>query len=930
MALVRADFAAFFASVHDGQRPFAWQERLLDSVLEQGRWPDRVVAPTGSGKTAVIDVHVFATAVTAATSARIRLPRRLALVVARRVVVDSHDEHARSVAGLLIQGGGVLSEVAAALTGLRLSIGQRGEAVEPLVTARLRGGVPPPRSWLDSPEACAVLTATPDMLGSRLLMQGYGSSSRAWPREAGLLALDTVVVVDEAHLSRQLLRTARRVGDLTAASGTALTGAVPALQVVETSATPEQGGGTEVGVTPEDLSDEVLAARLTRPKPVSLHPVADWPLTGKGSSVRPSIGAVVDAVRATHAAHGSTVGCVLNRVAAAVEVASRLREGGLSVELLVGRQRPADVDALRRRRPGLLSIQGSSEVDVLVATQTVEVGVDLDLAALVTELAPGAALAQRSGRVNRVGRRESGPITVVVPAKPPVAGDEVLPYDAVDLADALQWCERRAADPAGFAPWAIRTDPPPGQASRRTLLQRVEVSDSWLFARTGDDLAARPDLALWLADDLAADLDVGLVCRVGVADDATRATAVLRALPPQPHETFPVSISGLRQLLDTLAAVDDPSGIVLLHRPDEVLLVDPAAPPALRPGDVLVVDASTPVQREGVVTVAAALPADDVLEHAVLDRAGRLAPRPGRLVLRWGAGSLLGPLPGAASDLLEEGPQGQGHDWTRDQRAAFGAALRGVAPDTRLTRERRAELEACATAAADLLERGRVRDLELIVADDIEAPVLLMLVDRRRAVADEDARQVWSPGGDQVPLDVHAEAVAAAVGDLARRVGVSSAAVAALTDAGLHHDDGKADQRFQASLGAEPGGPLLAKSGRRSLAEARRAKSRTGLEKWRHEQLSVALARPELPAEHRDIASRLIGTTHGHGRLGFPHGSARLLGGAADPGEAVALFDEGGWERMMERTDREHGVWVLAYLEALLRAADGRVSGAGS
>ena len=40
---------------------------------------------------------------------------------------------------------------------------------------------------------------------------------------------------------------------------------------------------------------------------------------------------------------------------------------------------------------------------------------DLDLAGIVTELATGSALAQRAGRVNRVGKRAEEPVAIVVP-----------------------------------------------------------------------------------------------------------------------------------------------------------------------------------------------------------------------------------------------------------------------------------------------------------------------------------------------------------------------------------------------------------------------------------------------------------------------------------------------------------------------------------
>ncbi|MGI8594045.1 MAG: hypothetical protein ACR2ML_06715 [Solirubrobacteraceae bacterium] len=53
------DFPAFFAATNGGHAPFQWQRRLAEKLVTTGRWPDRIVAPTGAGKTSAIDVHVF-------------------------------------------------------------------------------------------------------------------------------------------------------------------------------------------------------------------------------------------------------------------------------------------------------------------------------------------------------------------------------------------------------------------------------------------------------------------------------------------------------------------------------------------------------------------------------------------------------------------------------------------------------------------------------------------------------------------------------------------------------------------------------------------------------------------------------------------------------------------------------------------------------
>ena len=50
MTVDRGDFAQFFAAVNGGHKPFRWQERLLDTVLGNGRWPDLIAAPDRGGQ----------------------------------------------------------------------------------------------------------------------------------------------------------------------------------------------------------------------------------------------------------------------------------------------------------------------------------------------------------------------------------------------------------------------------------------------------------------------------------------------------------------------------------------------------------------------------------------------------------------------------------------------------------------------------------------------------------------------------------------------------------------------------------------------------------------------------------------------------------------------------------------------------------------
>jgi CRISPR-associated endonuclease/helicase Cas3 len=930
VSLAREDFAAFFSAVHDGHRPFAWQERLLDEVLARG-WPDTVDAPTGSGKTAVIDVHVFALALAQATGGTLP-PRRLAMIVGRRVLVDGHYEHARSLQKVLTgeEQPKIVRDVAAALRSLSDS-----STDDPLVVARLRGGMPPSRRWVDHPDAAAVLCATPEMWGSRLLFRGYGSSSRAWPREAGLLAVDSVAVVDEAHIARQLLHTARRVATLATKteSDTALWRSP--LQVVETTATPGSGEARRIGVEEADLADEpLLAARLRRPKPVELVPRADW----NRNSVARELARRTAALHAdTDDTAGRTVGCFVNTVDRAVAVAGELREQGLTVVLICGQVRPFDLERLQLDYPGLLSVDGNDNVDVIVSTQTLEVGVDLDLRAVVTELAPGSALAQRVGRVNRRGLRPTGPVVVVTPDDTLRTDARSGPYDHTDLAPALDWIRRRAGDPVGLAPWALRSDPPPPAARRRVLWQRPELANVWQWARTSDELATTPDLDLWLSEDFEPDHVIGLVVRDQLLSSPVDPVELVRILPPRRHEVFGVPLRTARAALsenDTRARKADGGaglrGVVV--RGDDVGPLDwtnteNGRRPELRPGDVIVLDTTValftaPGTRSEhtspqVVTrperQADAHTAADVLEaHAQLGRdlspgevVHRITVRPGDAL--------------ATALTPDEDEPERTQEQIREAIAAFLAT--GGGP--------------IAAQAHQLLTGPSATSTDVIVLPDDDVPQLVLVIDGRRAISDDDLRQEWTPKRGPVLLENHQQDVADRAAALATRLGLPENIVMALRLAGLHHDDGKADKRFQIRLDARAGEILAKSRSQAGPATVRRRHNASGLPpQWRHEQRSVIAAWPNLPVDRvdRDLVARLIGTSHGHGRAGFPHNSAALLH-TNDSAEAkqiaAALFDEGEWDTLIEQTHLGYGAWGCAYLEAVLRAADGQISAEG-
>jgi CRISPR-associated endonuclease/helicase Cas3 len=99
---------------------------------------------------------------------------------------------------------------------------------------------------------------------------------------------------------------------------------------------------------------------------------------------------------------------VANRVAQAQEIYRTLREKVEGVQLL--HSRFIRRDRVEKERTIIGSLQGKNDVDVrvLVATQVVEVSLDVSFDTIFTEVAPVDDLLQRFGRVNRYGEHYEG------------------------------------------------------------------------------------------------------------------------------------------------------------------------------------------------------------------------------------------------------------------------------------------------------------------------------------------------------------------------------------------------------------------------------------------------------------------------------------------------------------------------------------------
>ena len=956
MDLVAADFATFFRAIH-GDPPFPWQQRLVNLLAEGDEWPDVLDLPTGSGKTAALDAAVFHMALRFECPARAAL--RIALVVDRRLVVDDAHKRATKIEKALDEAARAAEaecEVPA-LYGPVVEVARRlqrlaGDGESPLVASRLRGGAPLESDWARTPTQPTILCSTVDQVGSRLLFRGYGVSDRMKPIHAGLFGQHSLILLDEAHLSEPFRQTLHAVQETGRAD----------VRTVLLSATPGIKSRRPFGLTHDDYANHVLKRRLEASKPARLSVVHGDPA-----------GAFLKAARETaerlqrQGVSGPAVGVIVNRVGLAREIFEGLRaleaETGFDTVLLIGRSRDVGRDRIveklspfrtgepRESSASALESEGADARQVslfpdasgdahagplfVVATQCLEVGVDLDLDGLVTQAASFDALRQRFGRLNRAGRPVSA-IGAILALAADIAknADDAVYGDRI--AKSWETLQRIALDDeVDFGITALKRRLQEVKASVTELaMPRARVPTLMpayvdLWSQTSPPPSADPDVGLFLHGVERTSAGVSLVWRSDITTDDLRGdwdpTSLLQLVPPRAAEMIEVPLWSARAWLggsrnterltsmsDTADRGGDEAAYEIGGRERLVFrwagANDPrtgrVSPDELRPGDVLVVPADyggcdefgwAPASDKQVADRASDKGGKwvtDVADEAAFPFQGRrYAVRVARDVVtddsQWDrlldvladdslAGRdlverLLDTLPAESSSDSDDGNEGISR--TRAVREPLGALRH---PKGR-----------SGISAYFPYPDGR-GGIVLVAPYGVREPdaIEARRPDGRPATEDD---QLSRTAGKPWSIDAHTAHVVANVDRFVQTLWDPERPVASdLKLAAYLHDAGKADPRFQTLLSGgdpwnRPDGPAMAKSGKRS---PNGAWEQAGLPRgWRHEALSVRMAQahPRF-AEANDpaLVLWLIGTHHGFGRPFFDF---------ADPHESGSSYE---------------------------------------
>lgn len=441
------NFSNYF-KVITGYAPMRWQQRLFENHFDAGELPSAVSIPTGLGKTTVMAVWLLALARSmkdqGESGGKPPLPRRLVYVVDRRAVVDQATRFAETLRENLGKPEAQAIAQALGLAGTNLPI------------STLRGQFVDNREWLEDPAKPAIIVGTVDMIGSRLLFEGYGVSRKMRPYHAGLMGADALVLLDEAHLVPpfEALLSSIANGAAYGARSEEDSQLIPAFKLLPLSATWRGQTAQPFSLEEKDfldtdgktVTDVVTHERLHARKRLKLQQHGNrksedglaaeaWKLahgTDSGhSDVQGEIfesGLLAESPQNDEGTLRSVriiVYCYSRDVAEKVKIeldkkAKKTAAEG-RIELFVGARRVRERIEAEKRLKDLGFLAGEDRQQTkpafLVATSAGEVGVDLDADHMVCDLVAWERMVQRFGRVNRRGKGNAR-ITVVDTGEP--------------------------------------------------------------------------------------------------------------------------------------------------------------------------------------------------------------------------------------------------------------------------------------------------------------------------------------------------------------------------------------------------------------------------------------------------------------------------------------------------------------------------------
>ncbi len=926
--------------------------------------------PTGTGKTSVIDIALFHLALDASQESERTAPMRIAYVVDRRLVVDDAFDHAYDIYNKLRNPeSSKMQEIADSLKKISFSD-------NPILVTKLRGGMVQESDWYKTPSQPLVLVSTIDQVGSRLLFRGYGVSDSMKPIHAGLLGTDILYIIDEAHMSKPFLDTLKSIQNIKQENK--WVGRLP-FQSIYMSATFEEQNNV---FPPDDRRNQLLANDERLKERLSAHKYVELKKT------KDEYGQISEIVKSAYnlAKHDSvkSIGIVVNRVDIARKVFDIIK-GELGnrleteVHLLTGRSRPFERDTFVKQKITQIKKNDYKNVKQMffVATQCIEVGVDLSFDALVTQIAPVDSLRQRFGRLNRYGKLKSGSDAVIV------AREEEIKKNADDIvyknALAQTWTYLKQMSKSNNdkkIDFGINYFPSNMEKQNNMLAPRaksITLLKPYLhfWMQTNPHPDPDPDPALFLHGLESKSADVQVIWRADITEDMLMSDkselhTSMFIIAPSQIEAISLPIWTVKKWLSEQSEsslIADIEGIqesnyvtesennrrqrkVIRWRGKKSNETCKISVKEIIPGDTIIVPSTYGGCDKYGWNANSKNPVHDIGMEANLVHRRYLTMRFDKNVViqasnqnTWQTVERLTKKYADLSDTV-----------------GFIDEMKKIDEFPPLWKNMLDEIKKNHNKVNLISEevQGEVRIIGLSYKKKIEDKTLQKIFEGHIIVKNFEVAN-YQPVTDEenvqhtygkISLKSHCEGVKEHVKKFGSGVGLDASILEDIESAAFLHDAGKAEKRIQAFLRRKDPDEMIKYEDELIAKSAYDIKSKKEYDKYlklahlpkgyRHECWSVNLAINRLDnmkVHDSDLVLYLIGTHHGYGRPFFPQvndDSVEPTLFTFDDTSAKSDFNitriDSGWIERYEQLYHRYGPWNLAYMESLLRLADHRQS----
>ena len=943
--------------------------------------------PTSTGKTAVIDIAVFHLALEIGKIDR-KAPIRIAFVVDRRLVVDDAFERASKISKILQNSLRSLDKpisklVAESLQQISINAEKGSDTDEtgsskekqhfnkPLDVVRLRGGMPQENEWVKTPSQPLVIISTIDQVGSRLLFRGYGVTDSMRPIHAGLLASDVLFLLDEVHTSQPFLDTLDKIQEIRKAWKNIANLPFKTLFISATlppgqkDVFPSKTDRPRLLYEDEHLKSRVIAHKYTTLKKIKSNIVQEF----------------VDAA-CSLSDNAKNIGIVVNRVDTARRIFEFMKEEkncvknkkSYKVHLLIGRARPFDRDKFVKNKLKPLrkfDKQDDDSADIttfFVATQCIEVGVDVSFDALVTQIAPLDSLRQRFGRLNRYGNVETSR-AIILASKDDInkKEDDIIYKDRM----AKTWCWLEDI-PAKDIDFGIKYfEELKIENIEELLAPKTDSVTMFLpylhfWMQTRPTPKPDPNPALFLHGIQSKLADVQVIWRADVTEKMLNDNKFAQCSKtfisnPSQIEAVSLPIWTVRRWLagkedkstsDNEGVTDQSEEIskskkVLLYygKKDERTRIIESD--EIHPGATIIVPATYGGCDNYGWNPNSVEPVQDIGIEVNLEYRRRINMRFNK-------------------DIVTN--QSNYDVWEKVKEATI---KHGDSEDPTEFLDELRKIDGLPESWSKMIDMFKKHkkiknmiNLERIDNDGqpritgFEYKKILTLSDIKKIISDHEVEWLEEPiesetddahieSNVKIKLESHSSGVEKFITEFGSKIGIDNKILDVLALVARLHDMGKAEKRIQAFLrNVDPDDLLnheiLAKSTSsmpNNKDDYRKQIKKAHLPKgYRHECWSVAFAKEYMKKHGKsnddDLVLYLIGTHHGYGKPFFPAVNAEHLDDETefsfDGITSKANYDlvrlDSDWIDMCERLYKKYGPWNLAYMESVIRLADHRQS----